>query len=63
MELICCVCTKVKRNGRWVRETPAAGLPQSHGYCHDCFEAALRELHALRETPASAPPARTANVA
>ncbi len=47
MEVICCVCGKVKRSNGWRQVTPRPGWPQSHGYCPECGAAALRAIEEL----------------
>jgi hypothetical protein len=53
IEIICCVCGKVKRDGDWVDGQPAAGARLSHGYCHQCTERAMEELRALKARSAN----------
>jgi hypothetical protein len=53
MELICCVCGKLKRQDAWVRAQPREGEPLSHGYCLECAEAFLRELRSTPRSPDS----------
>lgn len=47
MEVICCVCRKVKRSDGWREVTPRPGRPQSHGYCPDCGAEVLRSIEAM----------------
>lgn len=44
MELICCVCGRVKRDNEWVAEPARRDTLLSHGYCPACKEAFLVEL-------------------
>ncbi|MHC4870922.1 MAG: hypothetical protein ACYTFY_03670 [Planctomycetota bacterium] len=44
MELICCVCGKVKRNNSWVHTEVSEDELLSHGYCLICMEVALKEI-------------------
>ena len=49
MELICCVCKRVKHDDQWVTESlPEKPGKLSHGYCPECKEAFLAELRRLR---------------
>jgi len=43
MDVQCCVCKKIRVEGRWV-ESDAAPREVSHGYCPVCADDAFREV-------------------
>lgn len=47
MELVCCQCGKVKRDGRWVRARRQEGTRASHGFCEECAARFLEQLDQL----------------
>ncbi len=48
MTIQCCVCGKIKDDGRWAMPGAFAAdkATISHGYCPICFSNALNEIHA-----------------
>ena len=49
MELICCVCGKMKIDGHWVHSEIPEETLLSHGYCLTCMNEALIEIRRLRK--------------
>ena len=48
LEVVCCVCGKVKRSGEWVQANPLPGCRVSHGYCRQCADRLLAEVKRYR---------------
>ncbi len=48
---VCCVCSKVERNGDWLADTfTLSAEPITHGYCPVCYEDAMKELIRITKT-------------
>lgn len=56
MRTICCLCKRVKGENGWVQVDGLVASRLSHGYCPECYEAAMRmfreKLCPLRRRPA-----------
>ena len=48
MKVQCCVCKRVRKDGRWVRESreDLRAESTSHGYCPRCADKVLQEIRA-----------------
>ena len=45
MEKVCCGCRRVKKQNSWVKVAKSLALvKQSHGYCPDCYQKAMRKV-------------------
>lgn len=47
MELVCCVCGKLKVNGHWMHAKIPENTLLSHGYCLSCMNEVLDEIKKL----------------
>ncbi len=44
MDIACCICKKVKRDGRWQEVETFEARPESHGYCPECAAKLFAEI-------------------
>ena len=53
MVIECCVCKRMRADGRWVhRDDPGpADADVSHGYCPECARKAFKEIQLLHAKP------------
>ena len=47
MEVMCCVCNRIKNQSGWCLETYQGNEDISHGYCPDCGEKLLAKLRRI----------------
>lgn len=57
MDIACCICKKVKRDGRWLKVDALEARPESHGYCPECAATLFDEIEQRwpARPPANAP--------